>query len=223
MPLQMNFKQFILLAIKRRLLQVNDVTTAGLIHPGAWISGSIISGEVTIAKGCKIFQAELSGVIDVDRFTTIWGPGVLIDGKKHGIQVGSFCSIAHHVSMHESFHDVQRTTTYFIEKNLFHSGRPFEAEVSRGAIIIGNDVWIGAGVTILSGVQIGDGAVIGAGSVVTRDIPPYVIAAGNPANVVRERFPPEVSKQIADTQWWSWSEDRLRSEYKFLTNRHVRG
>lgn len=54
-------------------------------------------------------------------------------------------------------------------------------------IIIGNDVWIGANVTILKGVNIGDGAVIGAGSVVTKDIPEYAIAVGNPAKVIGYR------------------------------------
>ena len=50
---------------------------------------------------------------------------------------------------------------------------------------IGNDVWIGGHAVIMQGVTIGDGAVIGAGSVVTRDIPPRVIAVGNPCRVLR--------------------------------------
>jgi acetyltransferase-like isoleucine patch superfamily enzyme len=52
-------------------------------------------------------------------------------------------------------------------------------------VTIGNDVWVGQGCYILKGVTIGDGAVIGAGSVVVKDIPPYCIAVGNPAKVVR--------------------------------------
>ena len=54
-------------------------------------------------------------------------------------------------------------------------------------IIIGNDVWIGASCIFLPGVCIGDGAVIGAGSVVTKDVPAYAIAAGNPCKVIKYR------------------------------------
>ena len=54
-------------------------------------------------------------------------------------------------------------------------------------VIIGNDVWIGRRVMIMPGVRIGDGCVIAAGAVVTKDIPPYTIAAGVPAKVVKNR------------------------------------
>lgn len=54
-------------------------------------------------------------------------------------------------------------------------------------IIIEDDVWIGAGAIILKGVKIGTGAVIGAGSLVTKNIPPYAIALGSPAKVVKYR------------------------------------
>lgn len=59
------------------------------------------------------------------------------------------------------------------------------------AVHIGNDVWIGDNVTILAGVHIGDGCVIGAGAVVTHDIPPYAVAAGVPARVIKYRKDPE--------------------------------
>ena len=56
---------------------------------------------------------------------------------------------------------------------------------SKGHIIIGNKVWIGEKVTVLPNVSIGECAIIGAGSVVTKDIPPYSIACGNPAKVIK--------------------------------------
>jgi len=58
-----------------------------------------------------------------------------------------------------------------------------------GSIHIGDHVWIGSDVTVLKGVTIGEGAVIGVGAMVTRDIPPFSLAVGNPARVVRSLAP----------------------------------
>ena len=74
----------------------------------------------------------------------------------------------------------------------YTAGHPLDAERRNQGleyarpITVGDDVWIGAGVSVLPGVTIGQGAVIGAGSVVNRDIPPRVLAAGNPCRVIRE-------------------------------------
>lgn len=71
------------------------------------------------------------------------------------------------------------------------AGHPLDAEERRQGleyaypVTVGDDVWFGASVTVLPGVSIGSGTVIGAGSVVTRDIPPGVVAAGNPCRVLR--------------------------------------
>ena len=64
-------------------------------------------------------------------------------------------------------------------------GSPYDDEYGR-PITIEKGVWLASNVTVCGGVTIGEGAVIGAGSVVTRDIPPYTFAAGNPCRVIRE-------------------------------------
>ena len=81
-----------------------------------------------------------------------------------------------------------------------YDGHPVDAERRRALeptppegirpVVIGDDVWVGTGVLILKGVTIGDRSVVGAGAVVTRDVPPDVIVAGNPARVVRHLAPP---------------------------------
>jgi acetyltransferase-like isoleucine patch superfamily enzyme len=53
-------------------------------------------------------------------------------------------------------------------------------------VIIGDNVWLGEGVKILKGVNIGCNTIVGSGSVVTKDLPPNVIAAGNPCKVIRD-------------------------------------
>ena len=63
----------------------------------------------------------------------------------------------------------------------------FKQGSSQQGVFIEDDVWIGAHVTVTDGVRIGKGSVIGAGAVVTRDIPPYSVAVGVPARVIKSR------------------------------------
>ncbi|WP_312855910.1 CatB-related O-acetyltransferase [Nocardioides stalactiti] len=78
-------------------------------------------------------------------------------------------------------------------------------------IRIGAACWLSDNVTVLRGVEIGNGAVIGAGAVVTKDVPPFAIAVGNPARVLRYRYPDEIVDLIRDVDWWNWSDERLRA------------
>jgi acetyltransferase-like isoleucine patch superfamily enzyme len=97
------------------------------------------------------------------------------DGSE--IVIGDSCLISQFVSLISSGHEF-RDRKRLIEEQ----GIP-----DKKGIRIGDDVWIGAMVTVLPGISIGTGAVVGSGAVVTRDIPPYAIAIGNPARVVDER------------------------------------
>ncbi|MBI5631790.1 MAG: CatB-related O-acetyltransferase [Elusimicrobia bacterium] len=75
---------------------------------------------------------------------------------------------------------------------------------------IGHDVWIGANVTVLKGVTVGHGAVLGAGSVVTKDIPPYAVAVGSPAKVLRYRFRPKDIAYLLKLRWWDFDRQTLQ-------------
>ena len=79
----------------------------------------------------------------------------------------------------------------------------------KGDTVVGSDVWIGQHVTVMPGVSIGDGAIIAANSVVTRDIPPYCIAGGNPCRVIRSRFDEETVDFLLRLRWWDWDADRI--------------
>ncbi|MDB5969784.1 MAG: hypothetical protein JWQ90_2234 [Hydrocarboniphaga sp.] len=70
--------------------------------------------------------------------------------------------------------------------------------------VIGHEAYIGAGSFVKRGVTIGDGATVGACSVVTRDIPPYAIAVGSPARVVRLRFDDRLVERFLKLQWWRY-------------------
>ncbi|MBQ3442771.1 MAG: CatB-related O-acetyltransferase [Selenomonadaceae bacterium] len=85
-------------------------------------------------------------------------------------------------------------------------------------IIIGNDVWIGQGVTIMGGVKIGNGAVIGARAVVAKDIPPYAIAVGNPARVVKYRFDEEMIRKFLAVKWWNWDLEKIADNFPLMND-----
>jgi len=106
--------------------------------------------------------------INNDAFIKSEGPGITIG---RGALIGS------EVTVYDSdFHDLR-------------PGRHRGGEPRMAAVEIGEDVFIGDRVVILKGVRIGRHSVIGAGSVVTRSVPDLVIAAGNPARVVRSLSP----------------------------------
>ena len=75
--------------------------------------------------------------------------------------------------------------------------------------IIGADVWIGDGVKIIEGVEVGVGAVLGTGSIVTKNIPPYMIAAGNPCRIIRSRFSEVTCSRLLASQWWKIADEQL--------------
>ena len=84
--------------------------------------------------------------------------------------------------------------------------------------IIGNDVWIGNRVMVKAGVVIEDGAVIGMGSVVTKDIGPYEIWAGNPAKLIRKRFPDETIEIFQQSAWWNWTDEKIQDYADFFNH-----
>ena len=71
-------------------------------------------------------------------------------------------------------------------------------------------MWIGYEAVILSGVTIGDGAIIGTRAVVTKDVPPYTIVGGVPANPIRRRFSEETTARLEELCWWDWPEEKIR-------------
>lgn len=90
--------------------------------------------------------------------------------------------------------------------------------MEHGPIEIGSDVFIGANATVLENVKIGDGAVVGAGAVVTRDIPPFAIAVGVPAKVVKYRMTQEQIASMERIAWWNWPDDKIVEVNKYFND-----
>jgi acetyltransferase-like isoleucine patch superfamily enzyme len=129
--------------------------------------------------------------------------------------IGKFCSIGANVvcgwgihptngiSTHPMFYSTQKQNGITLSKN--------DKIEERKPIKIGNDVFVGVNVTILDGITIGDGAIIGAGAVVTKDIPPYAIAIGNPIEIIKYRFSREQIEKILKIRWWDFEYEKLQN------------
>lgn len=128
------------------------------------------------------------------------------------VKIGAFCSVSERVQIFlGGEHRVDWTTTYPFSV-FWPAARGIEGHPRiRGDVVIGNDVWLGADSMIMSGVTIGDGAVVGAGAVVTKDVAPYAVCVGNPAQCVRVRFPDADVRRLLDVRWWDWPDETIET------------
>lgn len=143
-------------------------------------------------------------------------------GDTAALTIGSFCSISSDVTIFLSGnHRMDWVST-------FPFGAQFEDELqfgevagicsTNGDVTIGDDVWIGHGVTIMSGITIGSGAVLAANSHIIKDVLPYEIVGGNPAKLIRNRFPKEIVEKLMILKWWNLPVQDIRDIRKVLTS-----
>jgi len=159
-----DIKAKIMLFMKKLLLKKKSV----IIHHHSVFSGVSFGGKATIEPFCRLVG---DPIIEIgDNFYLNVGCHLLGE-----IYIGNDVIVGPKTIIWGRDHGIARNE---LIRQQLHRKEP---------IVIGNDVWIGANVTVLKGVRIGDGAVIGAGSVVTKDIPDYCVAVGNPAKVVKKR------------------------------------
>ena len=134
------------------------------------------------------------GTVTIGKRTTIW-PGVRfsvvsrVPGAVAAVTIGTACSIGDNTQIHccgrVSIGDcVLISWGVNILENSYHNTE--DGAIRSAPVVIEDRVWIGCNAIVLSGVTIGSGSVVGAGSVVTRDVPPGVLVAGNPAKVIRK-------------------------------------
>jgi acetyltransferase-like isoleucine patch superfamily enzyme len=133
------------------------------------------------------------------------------------LKVGKFCSIAEDVKFVLWGHHTNFFTTYPLGHTSQTLDCPrFESHPIRGEITIGNDVWIGDGATIMYGVKIGNGSIISARSYITKDVKPYSVVGGNPAQFLYTRFNQEIVKLLQDLKWWDLPYEIIRENSSVL-------
>ncbi|WP_305420188.1 CatB-related O-acetyltransferase [Photobacterium leiognathi] len=116
--------------------------------------------------------------------------------KSESLNIGNYVSISSGVKfLLGGDHRTDTISTYPFKVKLL--GFKSEA-ISKGKIIVEDDVWIGMDAKVLSGVRIGKGAVIAAGSIVTKDVEPYSVVGGAPAKFIKSRIP----KNMVETLYY---------------------
>lgn len=138
--------------------------------------------------------------------------------------IGKFCAIASDVKF--IMNGGNHHTDYFTSYPFSIFGQAWEkAEPSswpyKGDTVIGNDVWIGYNAVIMPGVTVGDGAIIGAKSVVTKNVTPYTIVAGNPAQPIKKRFDDDIINLLLQLKWWDWDVDKITNNLLVIASNNV--
>ncbi|WP_252244687.1 MULTISPECIES: CatB-related O-acetyltransferase [unclassified Clostridium] len=141
--------------------------------------------------------------------------------------IGKFCSIACKAKflMTSGNHTMNSLSTYtfpiFYEEWGLDVSHITDAWDNKGDIVIGNDVWIGYDAIIMPGVKIGDGAIIGTRAIVTNDVPPYTIALGIPAKVIKKRFSDDIILKLLKIKWWDWPNEKIKANIKHIQSGNI--
>lgn len=187
-----------------KLFPVPGVDTVTYVRPSVK-NPNILVGEYTYFSGAD-FESHVTHHYD-------------FNGDK--LIIGKFCQIASGVEfvMNGANHQMNAVSTFpfYIMEGWEQETPPSSEMPLKGDTVIGNDVWIGQNAVILPGVRIGDGAIIGLNSVVGTDIPPYSIAVGNPASVIRKRFDEEFIQLMLSLRWWDKSVEEINALIPLLT------
>jgi virginiamycin A acetyltransferase len=146
----------------------------------------------------------------------------LFDFTGDKLIIGKFCMIASNVQfiMNGGNHLTNALTSYpfAIFGNGWENAMNGKSYPNKGDINVGNDVWIGYNATIMAGVTVGDGAIIATNSTVIRDVEPYSIVGGNPANLIKKRFNDEKISKLLALKWWDWDIDKITRNIQNLTS-----
>jgi virginiamycin A acetyltransferase len=182
--------------------------------------------RLTLREKEKIHQFRLPHTRNFSNYTKYavgkytYGAPIVKDWHQGStLKIGDFSSIAENVTiLLGGNHPTEWISSFpfgivFDEFKEKHYNYP---KLSKGSVIIGNDVWIGLNTTILSGVTIGDGAIVAAGSIVTKNVEPYAIVGGNPAKVIKKRFSDEAISKLLTIRWWNWEIDKIKDNLDLI-------
>ena len=190
----------------------DDFPSPDTIHPVTLPDGSRHLGTVFLRPATDHPRMEVGDYTYASAFDPPqdWAARLapyLFDFSPERLVIGKFCQIADGVRFITASanhrHDGISTYPFAIFGEGPAEGRPSMPGPGRDTVI-GHDVWIGQGATLLPGAVIGNGAIIGARAVVAGRVPAYSVVAGNPARLIRPRFPTEAVARLEELRWWDW-------------------
>ena len=193
---------------------MNNIPSPHAVFPNAYKTSCFIKNVVTAPN---IFIGDYTYYDDPVDPAGFEKNNVLFNYPEFGdrLIIGKFCAIASGTKfiMGPANHRMSSVTTYpfHVFGGVWGERTPDHlSELPRkGDIVVGNDVWLGRENVVMPGVHIGDGAIVAAYSVVTRDIPPYCIAGGNPARLIRQHFSDELTALLLQLRWWDFDPETL--------------
>lgn len=176
-----------------------------LIHPDCLIIGSAFQGYTEVGEGSRVIRSTFEAYAYCDRLADIANTTV---GRFSNIAAMTRIGPTDHPFTHAAQHHfIYRSARYF--PGAEDDAAFFAARAARRTVL-GADCWIGHGAIIKPEVTLGAGAIVASGAVVTRDVAPFMIVAGCPAQVLRPRFAAGVIDRLMALAWWDWSHDRLQ-------------
>ena len=196
---------------------MKNIPDPNVIFPNEYKTSCFIKNVI---KAPNIIVGDYTYYDDTDHPENFETSNILFNYPEFGdrLIIGKFCAIASGTRfiMGPANHRISSVTTYpfNVFGGLWTERTPDHLSQlpHKGDIVIGNDVWIGRECTIMPGVTIGDGAIIAAYSVVTKDVPPYGVAGGNPARLLKKRFDDELIELLLEWKWWDLPPEEL-AEY----------
>ena len=180
--------------------------TEPLVHAGAQVVNSSFGGWVEIGEGARVLNSTFEDYAYCDRYADIANTTV---GRFSNIAAMTRIGPTDHPFAHAAQHHFLYRSSYYWE-DAADDATFFAARAARRTTL-GADCWIGHGAIIKPEVTVGIGAIVASGAVVTRDVAPFMIVAGVPAQPLRSRFAPRVVERLLALAWWDWDHARLRA------------
>lgn len=178
---------------------------APFLHPGAVTSHSRFGRYCELGADARVLNSDFGDYAYCERLSDIANSSV-----------GAFANIAamtrigptdHPFSHAAQHHFLYRSSYYWPDAE---DDADFFAARAARRTTLGPDCWIGHGAIIKPEVNIGAGAIVASGAVVTKDVAPFAIVGGTPAQLIRLRFTPAVIERLLALAWWHWDHQRLR-------------